>query len=200
MEYFLIGLAMSLLVAVVLGLIVAYSLCMERLAARRPKSSPEPEEATHAAPSRIVSRPLGDTPAPSITDLISSFIMSRFLGAAGPIEGAGNGVAQAAPEAGQGVAKPGNPVNDGLPGNVLPEEVREIMRFQAKVEAVENILKSGKIGQVEAIEFVFECKRSGRPESVYARAVAAVKARSETAYRANQARLVELVAAHEKDL
>src|SRR5262249_12320728 len=103
------------------------------------------------------------------------------------------------PEGGQGMAKPGNAVNEVLPGNMLPEEVREILRFQAKVEAVEAILKTGKLGQVEAVESVFGCKGAGRADAVYPRAGAAVKARGDAAYRANQGRLAELVAAHEEE-
>ena len=94
---------------------------------------------------------------------------------------------------------PGNAANDSLPGNALPEEVREIMRFQAKVEAVEAIIKTGKIGQTEAIEAVFSCKRSGRADSPYARARAALSARSEVQYRANQARLMEITTANGHD-
>src|SRR5262245_6698663 len=124
MEYFLIGLAMSLLIALVLGLIIGYSLLTERLAGRRPKSEAPAKEETHAT-ARVVSRPLGDAPAPSLTELIGSAIMSRFLGAAGPIESAGNHVAQEALGTGQRMAKPGNAVNETLPGNMLPEEVRE---------------------------------------------------------------------------
>ena len=50
----------------------------------------------------------------------------------------------------------------------MPEEIREVMRFWAKVEAAEAIIKTGKMGQTEAIEAVFNCKRSGRPDSPYA--------------------------------
>lgn len=86
-----------------------------------------------------------------------------------------------ATDGGQGLAKPGNGVNAELPGNVLPEEAREIVRFQAKVEAVIAIMESGKVGQVEAIERIFGVKRSGRPDSPYARARAAVEAQSKPA-------------------
>jgi hypothetical protein len=75
MEYFLIGLAMSVLIAVVLGLIVGYSLLMERLAARRPKSEAHP----------VISRAIGEatpTTRPTLIDLI----MSPFLGPAGEVE------------------------------------------------------------------------------------------------------------------
>ena len=81
---------------------------------------------------------------------------------------------------GQGGAITGNAVNAELPGNVLPEEVREIVRFWANVEAVEAVIKTGKIGQTEAIEAVFRCKRSGRPDSPYSRAHAAIQARMTT--------------------
>ena len=77
-------------------------------------------------------------------------------------------------EARQGFANVGNAVNDALPGNALPEEVRNIIRLQAKAEAVAALVNGGKIGKVEAIELVFDCRRSGRPESVYTQANAAV--------------------------
>lgn len=76
----------------------------------------------------------------------------------------------------QRVAMPGNAGNAELPGNVLPEAAREIVRFQAQVEAVIAIVESGKVGQTEAIERIFKCKRSGRPDSHYAKARAAVEA------------------------
>lgn len=79
---------------------------------------------------------------------------------------------------GQGIATQGNAGNAELPGNALPEAARDIVRFQAKVEAVLAIVESGKVGQVEAIERIFSCKRSGRAESVYARARAAVEAQT----------------------
>lgn len=82
---------------------------------------------------------------------------------------------------GQGIATPGNAGNAALPGNALPEAARDIVRFQARVEAVIAIVESGKVGQVEAIERIFGCKRSGRAESVYARARAAVEAQIQPA-------------------
>lgn len=77
---------------------------------------------------------------------------------------------------GQSIAKPGNAVNEELTGNMLPEAAREIIRFQTRVEDVIAVVESGKLGQVEAIERIFKVKRSGRPDSPYARARAAVEA------------------------
>ena len=70
------------------------------------------------------------------------------------------------------------------------------MRFQAKVEVAEAIIKTSKLGQAEAIEVVFNCKRSGQPDSPYARARAAITARSEAQYRTNQDWLMQLQAAN----
>jgi hypothetical protein len=71
MSNLLIGLVMTILVLAILGLIVGYSLFVERLGARRPKSAQAPtREETHPPP------------APTLLDLI----MSRLFGAAGPIE------------------------------------------------------------------------------------------------------------------
>ena len=77
---------------------------------------------------------------------------------------------------GQRVATPSDAVNAELPDNALPEEARAIIRFQQQVEGVINIVESGKIGQIEAIERIFGGKRSGRADSPYARARAAVEA------------------------
>jgi hypothetical protein len=79
-------------------------------------------------------------------------------------------------DSGQGIATPGNAVNAALTGNTLPDEAREIIRFQRAVEAVVALIGSGKVGQTEAIEIIFGCKRSGRADSPYARARAAVQA------------------------
>jgi hypothetical protein len=77
---------------------------------------------------------------------------------------------------GQRIAMPGNAVNAELPGNVLPEAAREIIRYQVKVEDAVKLIQSGKIGQTEVIELVFNCKRSGRADSPYGKARAAVLA------------------------
>jgi hypothetical protein len=157
----------------------------------RPKSG---EEETPA----IVSRSIEAEAAPVSPSLVG-LIMSFLLGSAGPAERPATLLPAPSPEAGQLIAKPGNAVNDPLPGTMLPEEIREVVRFWAMVDVAERIIAGGKVGQTEAIELIFNCKRSGRPESVYARAVAAIKARSDTAYRERQARLVELQAAAEED-
>jgi len=77
---------------------------------------------------------------------------------------------------GQRIAMQGNAVKVELPGNVLPEEAREIIRYQAKVEALAALLTAGKVPQTEGIELVFNCKRSGRADSPYGKARAAVVA------------------------
>jgi hypothetical protein len=87
---------------------------------------------------------------------------------------------------GQGIAKPGNAINEPLPGNAVADildnpssditAAREAIRFQAKVEALADLVNAGKVPQAEGIEIVFHCKRSGRAESPYARARAAIQA------------------------
>lgn len=79
-------------------------------------------------------------------------------------------------EGGQRIAMLGNAVNEELPVNVLPEAVREIIRYQVRVEDAVKLIQSGKIGQTEVIELVFNCKRSGRADSPYGKARAAVLA------------------------
>ena len=87
-------------------------------------------------------------------------------------------VAAMLPEAVDRSLTPGNAVNAELPDNaVVPAEAREIIRTQAKAEAVAALLKSAKLtNKAETIEIVFGCSRSGRPGSPYARAVVAVDA------------------------
>src|SRR4030095_12575400 len=84
----------------------------------------------------------------------------------------------------QGVANGRNPVNDLLTDrNVAqvstPEAAREIIIFWTRVEDVERIVTGGKMGMVEAIELIFECKRNGPPDSTYGRARAAIQAREQ---------------------
>jgi hypothetical protein len=79
-------------------------------------------------------------------------------------------------DSGQRIAMQGNAVNTELPGNLLPEAAREIIRYQQRVEDAVKIIQSGRVGQTEVIELVFNCKRSGRADSPYAKARAAVQA------------------------
>lgn len=82
-------------------------------------------------------------------------------------------VAAIAEKPGQLIAMPGNEVNAALPGNApIPPMARDIIRMQAKAETVAALLKSAKFtNKAEAIETAFECKRSGRKDSTYARAL-----------------------------
>jgi hypothetical protein len=182
----LLGLLMSGIIAALIGLIVGYSLVTERLAARRPKrAAPEAEP---APPSRVVSRPITDAPpAPSMTDQISGFIMSRLWGSAASREAPGSPIAPDAQEGVQGVANGRNPDNDRLTAQpvaqpAIPEAARDIIKFWAQVEDVERIIAGGKVGMVEAIELIFVCKRNGRADSVYGRARAAIQARAQPRY------------------
>jgi hypothetical protein len=189
-----------LILAVGMGLMISFILLLilnhKWATRRRPKSE---EEETPA----IVSRSITEA-APEITPSLITQIMSMLLGSAGPIEPAATRL-QASPQSEvQGFANGCNPVNDELRPQafaqpIVPEEARDIIIFWGNVAAVERIVAGGKMGVVEAIELIFECKRNGRADSVYGKARAAINARSEAAYRANQARLVELQAAAVED-
>lgn len=74
----------------------------------------------------------------------------------------------------QNNAKPNNAVNAPLADQsaLIADAV-----FAANVDACVRVIATGKIGQTEAIESVFGVKRSGKPDSAYARARAAVGAR-----------------------
>lgn len=80
----------------------------------------------------------------------------------------------------QPIATPDNAVNAALSGNavdgVIPSEARDIIRMQAKAEIVAKLLTTAKFtNKAEAIEFVFDCSRSGRPNSTYQQALALVE-------------------------
>lgn len=89
------------------------------------------------------------------------------------------------PNADNRVATPNNGDNGRLPVNgpaVLLDTVspditaaREVIRFQAKVEALADLVRAEKVPQAKGIEIVFHCSRSSRPESTYERARAALK-------------------------
>lgn len=80
---------------------------------------------------------------------------------------------------GQRTAMLGNADNPELSGNAVadpvPSEARDIIRMQAKAEDVVALLKSAKMtNKAEAIELIFNCSRSGRPNSTYQQAAALV--------------------------
>jgi hypothetical protein len=89
------------------------------------------------------------------------------------------GVAATTQTALPGSTVTGNAVNAALPGNAvnaaLPADVRDIIRQQAQAEAVVRLLTSKKLSnKAETIELIFECSRSGRPNSPYQRALVLV--------------------------
>ena len=81
-------------------------------------------------------------------------------------------VAQAAQNVGQPIATTDNEDNRQLSDiGLLPEEVREIIRFQAKVEGLASLYRSGQITNLaKGIEDMFGCSRSSKEESTYQRA------------------------------
>jgi hypothetical protein len=85
-----------------------------------------------------------------------------------------------------GIAMGNNDDNAGLTNNagnasagnvqldILPTEIRDMIRFQAKAEAVADLMNAGIVGnQAKTIEAVFHCARasSSRPESTYQKAL-----------------------------
>ena len=88
-------------------------------------------------------------------------------------------VDQRSPTDAQWVAMQRNAINAELSGNAVaeqtPAEARDIIRMQAKAEAVVILLKKAKLtNKAEAIEAVFECSRTSRAGSPYQRALALV--------------------------
>ena len=58
-------------------------------------------------------------------------------------------------------------------GNFIPSEARELIRFQAKAEAIAELINAGLLtNQAKAIEAVYHCSRtsSKRPETPYQKA------------------------------
>lgn len=74
-------------------------------------------------------------------------------------------------EAGQPIATTDNRDNAQLPDiGLLPAEVRDIIRFQAKVETLASLYNSGQITNLaKGIEDSFDCSRSSKEESTYQR-------------------------------
>lgn len=123
-----------------------------------------------AAIFRQVQRSLGRTPPPPLRRVMSRPASMR------PSARVAARVAATSTIALPGIAKPGNAINAGLTGNAeLPGESRDIIRMQAKAEAVAALLRSGKLtNKAEAIELIFDCRRSGRATSAYQQALALV--------------------------
>lgn len=82
-------------------------------------------------------------------------------------------VVQRATSGGQLIATTDNEDNDELSDNavvqtVVPEEARDIIRFQAQVEALATLIKAGVVSnKATGIEKTFGCSRSSKPESKY---------------------------------
>lgn len=91
-------------------------------------------------------------------------------------------VAQESQNARKPIATPATSDNQNLRRNEvadsLPEEVRDIIRFERGVEVVIDLLATKAMtDQARAIEIVFRCSRNSRAGSPYMRAKAAVEAR-----------------------
>jgi hypothetical protein len=74
---------------------------------------------------------------------------------------------------GQLIATTDNEDNDELSDNavvqaVVPEEARDIIRFQAQVETLATLIKAGIVSnKATGIEKTFSCSRSSKPDSTY---------------------------------
>ena len=107
---------------------------------------------------------------------VRPFVMSILPPPPASQDGVAAPVAATARNALPGSTEPSTSVNDPLPGNVVaglvPVEARDIIRMQAHAETVVKLLGAAKFtNKAEAIEFVFSCSRSGRPNSKYQQAV-----------------------------
>ena len=81
-------------------------------------------------------------------------------------------VDQQATSAVQPIATTDNAINPGLNDSaLLPEEAREIVRFQAKIEVLADLIKDGQVSNMaKGIEKGLHCSRSGKEDSTYQRA------------------------------
>jgi hypothetical protein len=79
--------------------------------------------------------------------------------------------------AGQLIATTDNEDNSELPRQpLLPDEVRDIIRFQAQVEALASLYTSGQVTNIaKGIEDTFKCSRSSKDDSTYQRAKRALE-------------------------
>ncbi len=116
---------------------------------------------------------------PVIRERVASMIMLRSQNAPISFDPVSAPVASTSTNNEQLIATPGNADNGKLPGNavadLVPSEARDIIRMQAKAEAVVTLLKSAKMtNKAEAIELIFDCSRSGRSNSTYQQAVTLV--------------------------
>lgn len=92
-----------------------------------------------------------------------------------------------------GIATPNNGGKGELPGNgpaalldtVSPDitAAREMIRRQAKLEALAALIRAKKVPQADGLEIVFSCTRSSRAGSVYKEALEALKPMIEQTYR-----------------
>jgi uncharacterized membrane protein len=79
-------------------------------------------------------------------------------------------------EGAQPIATTGNAINKELSGNaiaqpLIPEEARDIIRFQAKIEVLAELIKAGDVSnKAMGIEHAFKCSRTSREDSVYQKA------------------------------
>lgn len=133
---------------------------------RADREPPAPRRLTHGA--------RRTRPALPIRVMLRSERMTRTHAPQG-------GVARAPATALPGVLVRGNAGNELLPGNVgnavLPDAARDIIRMQVHAEDVVELLASKTMGnKAAAIELIFKCKRSGRPNSTYQQALILVDA------------------------
>lgn len=86
-------------------------------------------------------------------------------------------VVRGATTGGQLIATTDNEDNSQLSDNdLLPEEVRDIIRFQAKVEALAMLYNMGQVTNLaKGIEQTFGCSRSSKEDSLYQRAKRALE-------------------------
>lgn len=109
--------------------------------------------------------------------VVSPEVMSRDGDEDRPDQPVVTPVVRGATNAGQLIATTDNEDNSELSGQpLLPTEARDIIRFQAQVEALASLYKSGQVTNLaKGIEETFGCSRSSKEDSTYQRAKRALE-------------------------
>lgn len=104
-------------------------------------------------------------------------VMSNEADEGGSDQAVDQPVVRGATTAKQPIATTDNEGNSELPRQpLLSENARDIIRFQAQVEALASLYRSGQVTNIaKGIEDTFKCSRSSKEDSTYQRAKRALE-------------------------
>lgn len=111
---------------------------------------------------------------PDWVRLLPTRIMSRVASERTKNHTVVSPVVQRSTSADQLIATTGNAINSELSDNSL--EARDIIRFQAKAEALAALIRDGQVTNIaKGIEKTFQCSRSSKDDSTYQKALRLIK-------------------------